>query len=233
MKFFFLISLRLCENKNKHSNTGFEKKIFFGYNVSTENLFPKKGNKKVKISQLSDEELIHNLQKIMNKNSSEFEILYEELFQRYSSQVYSLCRYYGLQHDDSCDVLQETFIKLVNFIKSFRENSLFKPWFFKIVLNLVRNKYNDLKKHNFISIEEISSTTPFNEENFDIFHNREVIIGILNRIPREFKEVILLRIYGEMKIDEIARVLNISARQVYNRLNKGYELVRKFLEKEE
>ena len=181
------------------------------------------------LNKISDEQIVYNLQKIKNFNTPAFELYFDELFNRYKNQIYCLCRYYGLQHEDSLDVIQETFIRLIKFLKSFKKNSTFKPWFFKIVLNLVRNKYHEINKNKFIAIEELSSDLPFDEENFEKIQNKEYILGILNRIPTKFKEVILLNVYGEMSLEEVSIALNISLRQVYNRQKKGYELIKEIV----
>ncbi|MGC8765972.1 MAG: RNA polymerase sigma factor [Brevinematia bacterium] len=179
------------------------------------------------IKSLTDEQIIYKLQEIRKSDVEAFKFYFDEVFNRYKNQIFNLCRYHGLQNDDAFDVIQETFIKLIKFLPSFEKESAFKPWFFKIVLNLVRGKYNEIKKHRFIHIEEIDSTNQiFEEKDFEKLQNKEYIISILNRIPKKFRDVILLNIYGELELTEIAKILGISLRQVYNRLEKGYQMLK-------
>ncbi len=181
----------------------------------------------MELEKLTDEEIIYKLQEIKKSNFQFFEVYFEEIFNRYRNQVFNICRYYGLQTNDALDVIQDAFVKLINFTSSFKKDSLFKPWFFKIVLNIVRNKYNELKKYSFVPIEEVdSSKTFFEEKVFEKIQNKEYIVGILNRIPRKLREVVLLNIYGELEPPDIARVLGISLRQVYNRLKRSNELLK-------
>ncbi len=180
------------------------------------------------IKKLTDEEILYNLKNLKNRKNSAFNEYFEELFNRYKYQVYSLSRYYGLQNDDSMDVVQETFIKFINFYNSFKPELKFKPWFFKIVLNSIRNKYNELKKYGYVEIEKMSSQIIY-EENFEKFQKREYIRGILSRLPVKEREVIILDVYGELSLEEIANTLDISLRQVYNRLNKAYEEIKEII----
>ncbi len=120
----------------------------------------------MEIRKLTDEQLVLNLQKLKNDSKTVFEEYIEELFHRYKMQIYSLARYYGLQNEDAMDVIQETFIKFLNFYNSFKTDFGFKPWFFKIVLNVVRNKYHELTKHSYVEISKISSQFYF-DENFE------------------------------------------------------------------
>ncbi|MCX7820406.1 MAG: sigma-70 family RNA polymerase sigma factor [Brevinematales bacterium] len=180
------------------------------------------------IKKLTDEELVLNLQTLKESSRVVFEQYIEELFERYKIQIYSLSMYYGLQSEDAMDVVQETFIKFLNFHRSFKTDLTFKPWFFKIVLNVVRNKYNELKKHSYVEISKLSSEMFF-DENFEKLQKREILRGILYRLPVKEREVILLEIYGGLNLKEISETLGISLRQVYNRLDKAYELLKEYI----
>mgnify|MGYP003879097153 CR=1 FL=1 len=180
------------------------------------------------IKKLTDEELVLNICALKDESRVIFEEHIEELFNRYKLQIYSLSRYYGLQNEDAMDVVQETFIKFLNFHHSFKKNLTFKPWFFKIVLNVVRNKYNELKKYSYVEISKLSSQVYF-DENFEKLQKREYVRGILNRLPVKEREVVLLEVYGGLSLQEISKTLDISLRQVYNRLEKAYELLREYI----
>lgn len=177
------------------------------------------------LSSYSDEDLIYKIQEL-DYEKTEINIYYEELFERYHNQIYNLCRYHGLKHNDSLDIIQEVFLRLFTSIKSFRKNSLFKPWFFKIVLNSVRDKFNELKKHKLIEINYINDFISEEEKFFDLLQNKEYIKGIINSLPSTLKEVVILKVYGELDMKEIAAALGISLRQAYNRFNDGCKMLK-------
>ncbi|MGC8764366.1 MAG: RNA polymerase sigma factor [Brevinematia bacterium] len=183
------------------------------------------------LSELTDEEIVQKIQQLdeNDNTSAEINYYYEELFNRYNNQIYSICRYHGLKHNDSLDIIQETFLKMFMSFSSFKKNFPFKPWFFKIVLNSIKNKYNELKRHRFIQIENLEKISSEEEKKFDLLQNREYITGIINILPDTLREVVLLKVYGELDMKEIAKIVGISLRQAYNRFNEGCKILKEKL----
>lgn len=187
------------------------------------------------IKDMSDEEIISALQGLdpSNPDFNAAEKRYaEELYDRYFKQVVNLSRYYGLSRADAEDTAQESFIKLFRHIRSFNIKLKFKPWFFKLVLNKVKDLYGSMKKTgNYSDLEEVEETVDSNEVNpqdkiIEKVQNQEYIGGIIKCLPSKYKKVIILRIYGEMKFEEIAPLVGVGSRQVRKRLNKALRMVR-------
>lgn len=188
------------------------------------------------IKDLKDEEIIMRL-KDLTRSSGNHEGVeddyYREIFRRYSSQAYSLCRYYGLKHDDAHDAMQEAFVKLCQCVKNFQEGRPFKPYFFKIILNEVRDNYTKRKKHYSKSLDEVEEFKDRKSENiFENLQNKEHIEGILNEIPEKHKEIAILKIYGDLGMEDIAQTLGISLRQAYYRLDEAFSLIKQKLERD-
>jgi RNA polymerase sigma-70 factor, ECF subfamily len=190
------------------------------------------------ISEMSDEEIIVKLQGLTpsNPDFNSVEKRYaEEIYNRYYKQAYYLSRYYGLSHNDAEDAAQESFIKLFRNIRSFNAELKFKPWFLKLVFNKVKDRYGSLKKNRYKDLEETEETEAGNDNRphdkiIEKFHVQEFIGSIIDRLPLKYKKVILLRIYGEMKFEDIAESTGVSVRQVRNRLDKALGLVKAALE---
>jgi RNA polymerase sigma-70 factor, ECF subfamily len=190
------------------------------------------------ISEMSDEEIIVKMQGLTSSNPdfSNVEKRYaEEIYNRYYKQAYYLSRYYGLSHNDAEDAAQESFIKLFRNIRSFNNQLKFKPWFLKLVLNKVKDRYGSLKKTSYKDLDDTDETAVGNDNRphdkiIEKFHVQEFIGSIIDRLPLKYKKVILLRIYGEMKFEEIAKSTGVSVRQVRNRLDKALGMIRASLE---
>lgn len=180
--------------------------------------------------QYSDNEIAQKMKTLTQThkaNSDEFESLVKELYSRNYPRGFNIARYYGLNRDDARDAVQNAFIKLIRSIKSYNSKKKFFSWYYKIVLNCVRDKYNDLKKHKYGDIENVNAVS---KNNFDEFHVREVIRGIISELPEKMKSVVLLRVYGELGFKDISTTLGVSVRQLHNRLNAAYVIIKERLE---
>ena len=126
-------------------------------------------------------------------------------------------------------------MKLFRNIRSFDTRLKFKPWFIMLVLNKVRDLHGSLKRNRHNDLDETEETAARNDNRpqdkvIERLHVQDFIGGIIKRLPPVYKEVILLRIYGEMKFDDIAKSIKVSVRQVHNRLDKALRMVKAVLE---
>jgi RNA polymerase sigma-70 factor, ECF subfamily len=184
------------------------------------------------IQNLSDEEIIIkiiDLKKLPNDCRNLVKSYYETIYNRYYKKAFFFCRHYGLKYDDSHDATQEAFINLYKSIHSFKRDKQFKPWFFTIVYNCVKNKYNHLKKNRYVELDAFQELDKFPSINiFEKVHEKEHIRSIINSLPEKYKKVIILKTYSGMDSSEIADIIRISEKHVYNLLNQAYEVMRKF-----
>ena len=181
---------------------------------------------------IPDQEIIVRMKDLSKKGevvSGVYSQYAEELFDRYHKHGYNIARYYGLRKEDASDAMQTSFIKAFASLKSFDVSREFKPWYFKIVMNCIRDKFVELKRNQH---SDISVTENISSDFFEEFHIRDTITGIINMLPNKLKEVLILRIYAEMNYEDISKVLGLSTRQIHNRLNKAYELVKSRLQEE-
>lgn len=183
---------------------------------------------------LTESEIIVKIKELSKKDSLYNDVLkqyYQELYQRYFYQCYNISRYYGLSKQDAEDAVQESFIKLLRSIRTFDENRPFKPWFFKVVLNSVKDKYKELKKHRYTDLEKITEVAGHEQEKFmDEFQMRDLLHSIIIRLPEKLKTAVVMRNYTDMSLEAISNFLGITVRQLHNRLAKAYESISSKLE---
>jgi RNA polymerase sigma factor (sigma-70 family) len=89
------------------------------------------------IEHYTDSEVI---QEILSGNSALFEIL----IRRYNTFLYKAGRGYGYDHQDTEDMMQETFISSFQSLTTFENRSSFKTWIIKIMLNQCHHKSQQL-----------------------------------------------------------------------------------------
>lgn len=108
-------------------------------------------------------------------------------------------------HQLSEDIMQDTYLKALNKIHTYKRKAHFKSWIVTIAKNLAINEYNRRKKEMLIDLNEkeyILGNTASTVEN-------EILIKQIFKVLSDIeKEVVLLHVVGDLKHREIAKLLN-------------------------
>ena len=164
--------------------------------------------------------------------------LYEIIVRRFNPILYKIGRSYNYNHEDTQDLMQETFIDAYRNLVQFEARSSFKTWIVRIMLN---NCFHKKKKLSFLNeiIEETKENaqpmfTNSNQETHKIVQSRElgqIIEEALLKIPEDYRMVFSLREINGMNVAETAELLNISEANVKVRLNRAKAMLREEIEK--
>lgn len=184
-------------------------------------------------SEMSDTDIMKKIQDLKRSGDTYADVVrqhFEEIYRRYFSQCYNISRYYGLARQDSEDAVQEAFIKLLksSSVMTFDASRPFKPWFFKIVLNAVKDKYKEIIRHKYSDIEYAKDIPSSDQEKiFEEFQMRDAFRSIIIKLPEKLKAAVILRNYTDLGLEAISGALNLSVRQLHNRLARAYQVIRK------
>jgi len=182
--------------------------------------------------QYSDTEVI---QKILKGETALFEII----IRRNNPFLHKTGRAYGYNHEDTQDLMQETFVSAYLNLSKFENRSSLKTWLIKIMLRNCFRKQQKFSYKNEIAsaINDKSipmfSTNKNNDANKEIA-NRElnhVIEKALVQIPVDYRMVFSLREINGLSVAETAEALDITETNVKVRLNRAKVMLRKDLEK--
>lgn len=182
--------------------------------------------------QFTDEEVIH---KVLAGETALFEIL----IRRYNPFLYKTGRSYNYNHDDTQDLMQDTFVDAYANLSRFEGRSSFKSWIIKIMLNNCFRKRQKFSYKNEISnAMDERSISGFSDQlktdaNKTII-NRElshIIENALELLPLDYRMVFSFRELNGMSIAETAEILSISEANVKVRLNRAKTMLRKEIEK--
>lgn len=164
--------------------------------------------------------------------------LFEIIIRRNNSALYKIGRSYNYSHEDTQDLMQETYINAFSSLSKFENRSSFKTWIIKIMLN---NCYRKMQSWNFRNIipSELTdkSLTMFSNQYTDTAKsvlNKElsgIIEVALQKLPVEYRMVFTLREVNGLNISETADVLEISESNVKVRLNRAKSMLRKEVER--
>lgn len=184
-----------------------------------------------KFDHLTDLEVI---QKVMAGEKA----LYELIVRRYNSYLYKIGRSYNYDHEDTQDLMQDSFVDAYKNLAKYEGRSSFKTWLVRIMMN---NCFRKKEKSSFkyeINREILENSTPaFNNSNNDTMktiHNKElgnVIEKALSKIPFDYRMVFSLREINGLNIADTSQLLNISEANVKVRLNRAKTMLREELSK--
>jgi len=167
--------------------------------------------------------------------------LYEILIRRSNPFLYRAGRAYGYNHEDVQDLMQDSFINAYTNLSKFKNQSAFKTWVTRIMIN---NCY--AKKQKFSYKNEMATEKVINEKSTPMFSSQsskntdksilnkelsQVIEQAIEKIPLDYRMVFSLREINGMNVAETAEALDISLANVKVRLTRAKEMLRKEIEK--
>lgn len=163
--------------------------------------------------------------------------LYEIIVRRFNPYLYKIGRSYNYNHEDTQDLMQETFIDAYKNLLQFEGRADFKTWIIRIMMNNCYRKRGKASFKNEIMQDANEYSTPmFTNRNNDadkIIQNRElghIIENALRKIPFDYRMVFSLREINGLNISETAEMLGISKANVKVRLNRAKIMLRREIE---
>ncbi|MBI5802919.1 MAG: sigma-70 family RNA polymerase sigma factor [Verrucomicrobia bacterium] len=158
---------------------------------------------------------------------------YDELVRRYQRQIYGVIYHMTSHHEDANDLTQDTFVKAWQALKSFKGDSRFFTWLYRIAVN---RTLNHLKSRKF---REGRHAMSLNDLDIEAEHHPDLVALVSDKTPRralaleELKEklnvaiqrlsenhriVVTLHDIQGLPHDEIAKILDCNTQTVRTRL---------------
>jgi RNA polymerase sigma-70 factor (ECF subfamily) len=141
------------------------------------------------------------------------------------------------------DIFQDTFFKVIQTLKrgQYNEEGKFLPWVIRIARNLIIDHFRRIKKMPPVPVyvneegEEISvfNTLHCEDENKNIDETikfKKSIRAIINELPADQREVVIMRTYYDMSFKEIADFTNVSINTALGRMRYGLLNLKKIIE---
>lgn len=156
---------------------------------------------------------------------------YEELVRRYQQRIYGLCYHLTSNHEDATDLAQDAFVKAWRALRSFKGDSSFYTWIYRIAYNSVLNhlkqrrfrtphlSLDDLDfnaEHSPDLVELVSEKTPRREAGLLELQKR--LNEAMLKLSPEHRAVVTLHDVQGVPHDEIARIMDCNPGTVRSRL---------------
>lgn len=141
------------------------------------------------------------------------EAAFRQLVTKYSRPLYSHIRTIVISHDDTDDVLQNTFLKIFRNLKKFKGESKLYSWMYRIATNEAITFINQRAKKSGITNEEVQQKAIQALQADDYFEGDSIQLHLqqaVAKLPEKQQLVFKMKYYEELKYEEIADVLNTS-----------------------
>ena len=138
---------------------------------------------------------------------------FRKLVSEYSRPLYNHIRNIVVDHDDTDDVLQNTFIKVFQNLKNFKGESKLFSWIYRIATNEAITFISSKAKKNNITNEEVQQKALKNLEADEYFEGDEMQMKLQQAIaslPEKQQLVFKMKYFEDLKYEEISEILGTS-----------------------
>jgi RNA polymerase sigma-70 factor, ECF subfamily len=169
---------------------------------------------------------------------------FETLLKRHKNKIYRFIFMKLRDSDLTEDIFQDTFIKVINTLKSggYNEEGKFLPWAMRIAHNLIIDHFRKVNR-----VRMVSESTSFRSD-FNIFHTlkcdvenaeeemtrvelEQQMVELIEFLPDVQKEVIINRLFQDLSFNEISENEDISINTALGRMRYALINLRKLIEK--
>lgn len=184
---------------------------------------------------ISDKELLSQYQ---NGNEAALELL----INRHKEKVYTTIYMFVKDSYLAEDIFQDTFIKVLKTLRKgkYREEGKFLPWVMRIAHNLCIDHFRKTKRHPKVTNNDgfdIFDILPFADDNAEQSmvkkQAHQKVRDLVNQLPDEQKEVVVLRHYAGMSFKEIAALTDVSINTALGRMRYALINMRKMVEEKQ
>jgi len=186
----------------------------------------------LKALEMSDNELVSKFLSGESKAA-------EELIRRYKNRVFTYI-YFNVRNQHLAeDLFQETFIKVIKSFQDgkYQDNGRLLSWIIRIAHNLIIDYYRRNRQLNTCSNDDyemdLFNSPRYSEDNIEqVMVNTQIMNDVrrlIEELPEDQKEIILLRHYGGLSFKEIAEQTNVSINTALGRMRYAIINLRKLI----
>ena len=165
---------------------------------------------------------------------------FDLLVLKYQSRVIATAFKYVKEKQLAEDIAQEAFIKSYKSINSFREESSFYTWIYRITVNTAKNYLVSSKRRDEVVISDLSQDDSFYPEKLDVDSPQEIlkaselrdlIFETLSSLGEETRTALSLREFDGLSYEQIAEIVKCPVGTVRSRIFRGREMIEEVVSK--
>lgn len=167
---------------------------------------------------------------------------FETLLERHRDKIYTSIYLFVKDHDQANDIFQEVFIKIIDTLRKGKYNheGKFLQWAMRIAYNMCVDQFRRGKRRIKVSPTEtfdIFDVLETNEENMEgamiRTQTHSKVRQLVDELPPEQREVVILRHYADMSFKEIAELTQVSINTALGRMRYALINIRKMVEEKD
>jgi RNA polymerase sigma-70 factor, ECF subfamily len=157
---------------------------------------------------------------------------FDLLVERHRRQVYHVCYRFAGNHDDASDLVQEAFIRAYRALHTFKGESAFATWLYRVAVNVCLNrKASRQTATEPLGARDREDTASEHQERTVLRKERAAEVrAAIARLPRKQRATMILRMYHELPHEQIARILGSSVGAVKANFFHALANLKKLLE---
>lgn len=144
------------------------------------------------------------------------------IVEEYADTITRICYSYGKNYDDTQDIMQNVFFKLMRANPKFDSKEHEKAWIIRVTINECKDFLKNIFRRH-ASLEEIQEI-PIEEEE-DLSYIREAVL----KLPDKYKSVIYLFYYEGYTAVEIAGILHKKENTIYTWMNRARQMLKEMV----
>ncbi len=163
----------------------------------------------------------------------------EMLITRHKERIYTTILLIVKDSYIAEDLFQETFIKIIRNLKrgKYNEEGKFLPWAIRIARNMAIDYFRKMKRMPTITgsdgedvFRKIKLAVDNKEEQIIRTEKEDMVRAVIDKLPPEQRQVLILRHYGDLSFKEIAEMTNVSINTALGRMRYALNNMRKMME---
>lgn len=166
---------------------------------------------------------------------------FEELVTAYQKPIYNLAIRMTGNPEDALDLSQEAFLKAWRGLPSYRFDSAFSTWLYRLASNVCIDFLRKQKKQRTVPLQygngeeeerelAIPDPSPGTEEQVLSQIEHERVAAAMSQLDPEYREALTLRVINGLSYQEIASILNVKEGTVKSRIARAREKMRALMQ---
>ncbi len=161
---------------------------------------------------------------------------FSDIIEKYQKMVFRYVYSKFHNYDEALDITQEIFIMSIEALASFRRAAKFSTWLYSIMVNYCKNYQKKSSRYSTVPInitkgdDEYDIQLPDERENpeDEVITNDSlrIVKEEINKLPEDYKEIILMRDIEGLSYNEISEILDIKLSNVKVRIHRGREFLK-------
>jgi len=161
-----------------------------------------------------------------------------EAYDKHAEEIYRYCFFRVFSKETAEDLVQETFIKVWNYLQNGHTVEAIRPFLYQVSRNLIidlhnkRKRFNERELDEFIQKKEAASFSYDNRQKIEQDDLLAETLKTLKLLPKSQREVILLRYMENLPPREIAALLNDKSKNISAKIARAKKNLDKILKRE-